>query len=120
MSVKRQRGLSVVGVLVVGALAAFVLLVAFRTVPAVTEYLAVQRIVRTLAEEGDNGVAVLELRRGFDRRRQIDDVSSVAGVDLVISKPGGRTLIEVDYARRIPVVANVSLLIDFHVSSEGR
>lgn len=120
MNFQRQRGLSLLSVIVVGALAAFVLLVGFRTVPAVNEYLAVQRIVRTLAEEGDNGSSDLELRRSFDRRRQIDDVSTVSGVDLVISKAGGRTLIEVDYARRVPVVANVSLLIDFHVSSAGR
>ncbi len=119
MNVKRQRGLSLFGVIVVGGVAAFVLLVAFRTVPAVTEYFAVQRIVRTLAEEADNGTPAAELRRNFDRRGQIDDVSAVSGTDLVISKPAGRTVIEVDYARRVPVVANVSLLIDFHVSSEG-
>lgn len=120
MNFERQRGLSLLSVIIVGALAAFVLLIGFRTVPAVTEYMAIQRIVHILAEEGDNGESALELRRSFDRRRQIDDVSSVSGVDLVISKPGGHTVIEIDYARRVPVVANVSLLIDFHVSSEGK
>ena len=45
MNIKSQRGLSLLGVLVVGALAAFVLIVGFRTVPVVNEYMAVKRII---------------------------------------------------------------------------
>ncbi|NMG64185.1 DUF4845 domain-containing protein [Azoarcus indigens] len=120
MNRSSQRGLSLVSVLIVGAFAAFVLLIAFRTVPAVNEYLAVQRIVKILAAEGDSGTPAIELRRSFDRRGQIDDISSVTGVDLLISKPAGKTVIEVAYSRKVPVVANVSLLIDFNVSSDSR
>ena len=54
MRIKSQRGLSLLGVLVVGALAAFVLIIGFRTVPVVTEYMAVKRIIGILADEADN------------------------------------------------------------------
>lgn len=117
---KSQRGLSLAGVLVVGALAAFALTIGFRTVPVINEYLAVKRIVNVLADEGDKGTPALELRRSFDRRGQIDGVSSVSGVDLLIDKSGPRTLIEVDYSRAVPLVSNLSLLIDLHASSEAR
>jgi len=112
-----QRGLSLISVLIVGALAAFVLLIGFRTVPAVNEYMAVQRIVKILADEAENGTSVSELRRSFDRRSDVDDVSSVSGADLDIERLGGKTVISVDYERRVPVVANVSLLIEFSASS---
>lgn len=117
MTQQRQRGLSLISVLIVGAFFAFVLLVGFRTVPAVNEYLSVQRIVKIVAAEGDNGTPVSELRRSFDRRGQIDDVNSISGADLEITKQGGKVVIEAEYSRKVPVAGNVSLLIDFQVSS---
>ena len=59
-------------------------------------------------------------RRSFDRRRQIDDISSVSGADLVIDKSGTKTVIDVQYSRTVPLVANVSLLFDLHPSSDTR
>jgi hypothetical protein len=117
MRMRRQQGLSLIGVLIVGALLAFALLVGFRTVPALTEYAAIQRIVHNLVEEGKAGASVGELRRSFDRRAQIDDVSTINGADLEISSKGSQVLIEVAYERKVPVVSNVGLYIDFSVSS---
>ncbi|MDO9597491.1 MAG: DUF4845 domain-containing protein [Azoarcus sp.] len=113
----RQRGLSLISVLIVGAFLAFVLLVAFRTVPAINEYMSVQRIVKIIADEGDGGAPVSELRRSFDRRGQIDDVSTITGADLMISKQAGKVVVEAEYSRKVPVAGNVSLLLDFQVSS---
>lgn len=117
---ERQSGLSLIGLLIVASLLAFVLLVAFRTVPAVTEYMAIQRIVKVVAEEGDGGASLTDIRRSFDRRAQIDDISSIKGADLDIYKQGGKVMIEVDYARKVPIAGNVSLLLDFRVTNTGR
>lgn len=120
MHIKSQRGLSLLGVIVVGALAAFVLVVGFRTVPVVNEYMAIKRIIGILAAEADKGTPVIELRRSFDRRGQIDDISSISGADLVIDRSGAKTVIDVQYSRTVPLVANVSLLFELHPSSEVR
>lgn len=117
MSRFRQQGMSLVSLLIVGALAVFVLLIGFRTVPAITEFMAIKRSVKVLAADGDNGVTTSELRQNFNRRGEMDNVATVTGADLDITKVNGKTLIEVDYSRKVPVVANVSLLIDFHASS---
>lgn len=117
MNRSRQQGISLVSLLIVGGLAAFVLLIGFRSVPAITEFMAIERNVKALAGEGDNGALPTELRQNFNRRGEIDNVSSVTGADLDITKDNGKTRIEVEYARKVPVVANVSLLIDFHASS---
>lgn len=116
----KQRGLSLIGLLIVGAFLAFVLLLAFRSVPAVNEYMAVQRNVKILAEEGNGGASTTELRRSFDRRAYIDDVVTVSGADLDIYKRGGDVVVDVVYERRVPVAGNVSLLFDFQASSAGR
>ena len=120
MNRKHQGGVSLIGMLLLGVIAVFVLLMVFRAVPAVTEYLAIERIVGVLASEGDNGATATELRRSFDRRGEIDNISSVAGSDLEIVKDGNQTVVEVDYVRRVPMVANLSLLIEFHASSKAR
>ncbi|MBN8440441.1 MAG: DUF4845 domain-containing protein [Thauera sp.] len=120
MDIKRQSGLSLISVLIVGGLAAFVILIGFRTVPAVNEYIALKRIIGVLVTEGENGASVTDLRRSFDRRREVDDITSVTGADLDISKDGSKTEIEVEYSRKVPVAGNVSLLIDFRASSAVR
>lgn len=117
MTHTRQRGLSLISILIVGGFLGFSLLIAFRTVPAVNEYLAVERIVRIVAEEGDGGASISEMRRSFDRRGQIDDVSTINGTDLEISKVAGKVVVEVQYSRKVPVAGNVSLLLDFQASS---
>ena len=120
MKMHSQRGLTLLGVLVTGVAAAFVLVVGFRTVPVVNEYFAIKRILGVLADEADKGASLIELRRGFDRRGQIDDIHSVSGTDLNIDKSGPRTVIEVEYTRKVPLLANVSLSIDLHPSSSSR
>ena len=116
----RQQGLSLIGLLIVGGLLAFALLLAFRSVPAVTEYLAVQRIIKAVADEGNQGATMADLRRSFDRRANIDRVETIAGRDLDIYKQGGNVVIEVAYERRVPIAGNVYLLFDFHASTLGR
>lgn len=113
----KQSGLSLISVLIVGAFLAFFLLLGFRTVPAVNEYMSIQRILPLVAEEGDNGASMSQMRMSFNRRAQIDDIMSVKGEDLIITKDGGRVLIEVAYERTVPVAGNVSLLIAFGASS---
>jgi hypothetical protein len=117
---KWQRGISPIGVLIIGGLLGFALLIGFRTVPAVNEYFAIQRIIKLVAEEGNGGASVAEMRRSFERRGQIDDVVTVTAADLEIVKESGKVEIEVEYARKVPVVANVSLLIDFHATTTAR
>lgn len=118
MRMKRwQKGVSPISVLVVGGLLGFVLLIGFRAVPAVNEYFAIQRIIKLVAGEGEGGASVADMRRSFERRGQIDDVVTITGADLDIRKAANKVVIEAEYARKVPVVANVSLLIDFHVST---
>lgn len=112
-----QRGLSLLGTLIVGAFVAFCLFLAFRTVPAINEYMAIKRVISVLADEGDNGVSVPQLRRSFDRYAYADNIASISGVDLLITHQGGVTEVSVDYERVVPVAGNVSLLLEFTPSS---
>ncbi|MCB1907913.1 MAG: DUF4845 domain-containing protein [Rhodocyclaceae bacterium] len=115
-----QKGMSLIGLLLTGVLLGAVFLLGMKTVPALNEYAAIKRVINTVADNADpSNATVPGLRRDFDTRASIDDITSVKGADLIITKRGGSVTISVAYARRIPVVANVSLLIDFEASSTG-
>lgn len=114
---RRQRGLSLIGTMIIGCFLAFVLYLCFRTVPALNEYFALKRVVNVIAQEGDGGASPVQLRRSFDRYAYTDDIVSVQGSDLAITRISGKTLVEVSYERKVPVAGRVSLLFDFDVSS---
>lgn len=114
---RRQRGLSFWGFLFVGVLAALALLVGFKVTPSVVEYYGIKKAITTVAGEATPGTTVTDIRNAFMRRQAIDDFSSVNGKDLDISKDGGDVVISVAYDKKIPLFANVSLLIEYEATS---
>jgi metal-dependent HD superfamily phosphatase/phosphodiesterase len=83
--------------------------------PAVNEYLTVQRAVQRVADSGPSTVA--EARIAFDKQKEIEyAISSISGSDLDISKDGGRVVVAFAYNREIPLYGPVYLLLKF----EGR
>ena len=110
----KQTGLSLIGVLIVGAILGFLFLIGMRTVPAVTEFMAVKRVLNAIADSKPSpDVAVSQIRADFDKRAYIGDVTSVTGRDLVVVKRGNQIEMSMAYAKKVPIAGNVSLLIDF-------
>jgi len=116
---RKQGGMSLIGLLLTGVLLGCVFLVGMKTVPAFNEYAAIKRAINSIAENSGNSATITELRRDFDRHADVDDITSVRGSDLDVSKRGGAVQISVAYSRKVPVVANVSLVFDFEASSTG-
>jgi hypothetical protein len=105
-----QRGLSLLGLLVFGAIVVFVAMIALKVFPTYTEYLAIQRAVQT-AREQPNPAAI---RSAFDRAAAIDDITSINGRDLEIAPaPGGGHHVAFGYEKRVPLFGPASLLIDY-------
>lgn len=111
-----QHGLSLIGTMVAGALIVCALILAMRMVPVYNEYFAVKKALAALASNAEANSP--EAIRGlFERRANVDDISSVNKADLVISKENGRWVISAEWQRTIPLVANISLLFQFSASS---
>ncbi|MDD2988611.1 MAG: DUF4845 domain-containing protein [Zoogloea sp.] len=118
MTRKSQSGLSLIGVLFVGAaLSAFVLL-GLKLIPVLTEYHGIKRSIAAVAGEADpQNASVSQLRNAFSKRATVDDITSISPADLDITKEDGRIVISVDYSRKIHLFYNVSLVIDFSTST---
>lgn len=117
---KKQAGVSLIGMLIIASLAAFFLLLVFRSVPAYSEYFSVKKILNAIASEATNETSVAQLRQNFEKRAYIDYVETVGPKDLIVTREGGKVVLSMEYERRIPVVANVSLVFAFHPTTSSR
>ena len=112
-----QRGLSLIGVLFVGVIVVILLLLGAKLVPAVVEYIAVERAVQKIKSEGNT---VGEIREAFQKQATIDDIKSITARDLDITKEGDRVVISYAYTYNIPLMDNVRLVIDFSGTTRDR
>jgi len=114
----RQRGITLLGLITGSFVLVLVALLAMRLLPSYIEYFTIKKAVVSISNEmaGREG-NVSDVRRSFDNRSAIDDISSVKATDLVITKEGNGFLITASYRREIPLFANIGVYIDFDVSS---
>lgn len=114
---RRQRGLSLISLIFFGIIGVALLMLGARIVPVVVEYIAIERAIQKVKNEGNT---VGEVRAAFDRFATIDDIKSITGRDLDITKEGEQIVVSFAYEKRIPIMDNVYLLIDFAGSTRDR
>ena len=107
---RRQRGLSLVSLIFVGLIVVILLFIGMKSVPALAEYFAVEKAVE---KAGSEGQTVREIRSAFDRYATIDDIKSITGKDLDITKDADRIIVSFAYSYSIPLMDNVRIVIDF-------
>ena len=106
-----QRGLSLIGLILLGVLIVFGALVTLKVAPTVTEYIAIQRAVVKAANDGSDPASI---RAVFDRAAAIDDITSISGRDLqIVRRPNGNFSVGFAYEKRIPLFGPASLLLEY-------
>jgi Tfp pilus assembly major pilin PilA len=113
----KQRGLSLIGLIVTLGVLGFLAVMAAKLMPAYLEYFSVKKMFATMEQSGDLKGTVRDIRRSFDTRNAIEDVKSVRGEDLEVGKEGGETVITATWAVKIPMVGNASACLDFMVTT---
>jgi hypothetical protein len=113
----RQRGLSLIGLIFVGLIVVALLALGFKVVPAVVEYIAIERAVQKIKSEG---TTVRDIQTAFERHATIDDIKSISSKDLDITKEGDKVVISYAYQKKISILDNVSLVIDFAGTTRDR
>lgn len=110
----RQRGLSLVSLIFVGVVVILLLTLGMKVVPALAEYFAIERAVQKVGNEGQT---VRDIRNAFDRYATIDDIKSISGKDLDITKDAEHIVVSYSYSYSVPVLDNVRIVIDFSGSN---
>ena len=114
----RQRGMGLLALIFWALASVFVFMVALKILPVYKENMAIKKTLSAMASDSilQNGEK-WEIRKSFNERADIDDISSVNGGDLEIDKEDGRIVLGIAYSVKTPLFANISLYIDFNESS---
>lgn len=114
---RRERGITLIGLLFWAIVLGFVALVGMKVFPTLNEYFTIQRTINKLAKEG--GTTVQEVRTAFDRQKDIEySITSIAGKDLGVTKENDKIVIDFAYEKEVELMDPVYLLLKYQGRSQ--
>ena len=113
----KQLGISLGGLMFGAVIFIALAMVGMKLAPSYLEFAAVKKAVVAIAQEKAGGT-VAEVRKTFDARATIADISTVTGKDLDVTKDGGALVIIAAYRKEVPLFSNMGVYIDFRASSK--
>jgi len=114
----KQSGITLIGFIVVLAVAGFFAFMAMKLVPAYTEYGGVVKAMNQIATEGVDGKTLDQVRRDmlFKLGFQYVDDATIKPKDITMGQgPKGNEL-RVSYDKDVPFMYNIDFLIHFEKS----
>lgn len=111
----RQRGLSFIGVIFIGLFCVAAFAIGGQSVPIFLEYQAINKAANKAAKEGST---VSDVRAIFDRAGAIDNISSIQGKDLEVTKRGDKTVVGFKYSREIALAGPAFLVYRFESTTK--
>lgn len=112
---QRQNGLGLVGFLLVLTAFGILGMVMLKALPSYIEYFSIQSTVNRIAHDPMLQTHD-ERRKSFDRQMQVDSIDTVNGNDLELTNGA----VAIHYQKKIALIDNVSLLIDFEAHSSDQ
>ena len=109
---RKQAGLSLIGLIIVLVVLAVVALFGMKVVPSYMEFRSMRNAIQAIARERPNATPP-EVRRAFESRSNIDSFESVKPQDLVVEKGS----ISFAYRKEVPLSTGVGLYIDYAAST---
>jgi len=105
----QQRGLSFFGLIFVGLLLVAAFAIGGQSVPIFLEYSSAKKAIEKAKVEG----TVPGVRAAFDRAAAIDDITSIKGSDLEVTKRGDKVVVSFKYSREIALAGPAFLVYRF-------
>jgi hypothetical protein len=110
----QQRGISFIGVLFVGVILVCGGILAAQVFPTLVELQAITKA----AGKAREGNTVAEVRNIFDKAAAIDDIKSITGKDLEVTKDGDKTVVSFAYNKEIHMAGPAYLLLKYSNKSK--
>ena len=110
----RQAGLGMWGWLGTLFVIGFIALVTVKCVPVYLNHLKVSTTISDIAKDSDNATAdPFEIRREIQRRFDVDDTKHIKASEVKVQRTDGSRRLSYDYEVRVPLFANISIVIQF-------
>ncbi len=106
----KQAGISLTGLILVLAVLGVIAVFALKLLPTWFEYSAVKEAIVRAKEAGGTP---REIQVAFDKNAGMNNVTAINGRDLTITRDDGEVQVSFAYEKRVPLVGNVSLVIDY-------
>ena len=114
---RRQHGVSLMALIVIFFILVILAVFGMKVVPSYMEYRAAKAAVDVL---GRTGGSPADIRRAWESRSAIDNITTVSAKDLEITREGNQTVIGFAYRKEVPLFGNVGLYIDYAASSRNQ
>jgi hypothetical protein len=109
---RRQRGVTLFGLLFWAVIVGFLALIGMRVLPTLNEFFTIKRTINKIATEGLTTVP--EIRASFDRQKDVEyAITSIGAKDLSITKDNEKIVVSFAYDKEIEILKPVYLLIKF-------
>ncbi len=109
----RQRGMSFISLLFVAGVLAVTGVVVAQVIPTAIEYQAIKKAAR----KASDGNTVPEVRMIFDKAASIDNISSISGKDIDVTKENDKVVVSFAYQREIHLTGPAYLTLKYQGDS---
>jgi len=114
----RQRGLTILGFMLVAAVVIIFAMVGFRVVPSYVEYYSVKKALDdTMRGDSVDPNNLQAFRSELTRRLQTSYVENVKAADAIIQRSGNQLTAELAWERRLHMFGNAYILLEFEATS---
>ena len=81
-SLRKQRGLTLISLIILAVLLGLLFIVGSQVVPSVTEFMSIKKAIKTAVTNGGNPA---EIRAAFDRSAEVNYIETISGKDFQIT-----------------------------------
>ena len=111
MRMQRERGISLIGLIIVIAILGVIGLIGAQILPTFIEYRAISGAIDRAKKDG--GDSVKGIQESFDRSAEVGYIKSITSRDLLIERNGGEFDVSFAYEKKIPLVGPASILMEY-------
>lgn len=112
---RKQRGLSLSGLILALIVIGLGAVLGMQVVPAVVEF---QSIKKAIADARNKGTSAAEIEAAFNKQANAGYITSIRGKDLTIVKEDGEYVVSFAYDKKLHLIGPASLLLEFSGSTD--
>jgi|SRR5690606_15367905 hypothetical protein len=114
-----QRGMTFIGTVLMIAGIVFVAVIGMKMVPAYLEFMSVKKALNNIAAQpGFREMTNKDIYESFSKTAAIDDIDSITAKELIITQSDLGPVVIAEYQVVVPLMGNVSALLDFYASTD--
>ena len=111
-SLRHQRGVSALGVLLVVAMFGFLLMCSMRLVPTYLEGNGVRSAIEHVLEDPNiRSMSLREIRRKLEGSFNMNQIDALPAREIIIKRDGDQIMVDATFEKRVNLFANIDAVV---------